>query len=108
MGLLKVYGLDAKLITDKDIDTLYEMIKDKENIVVMNTIFVLNEILKKEGGIAISGKMVIHLLNILNDFNEWGQTTILELVARYTPKDEEQLYSILVIFINLEYSRRKA
>jgi hypothetical protein len=48
------------------------MIEDKENLVVMNTLFVLTEILRPEGGIAISGKMIIYLLNILNDFNEWG------------------------------------
>jgi AP-4 complex subunit beta-1 len=99
IGLLKVYHLDPKLVTDKDIDTLYEMIKDKDNLVVMNTLFVLNEILKKEGGIAISGKMIIHLLNILSEFNEWGQNMVLELVSRYTPKDEEQLYSIMVNLI---------
>ena len=97
MGLLKVYHLNPKLITERDIDTLYEMIKDKDNLVVMNTLFVLNEILKKEGGVAISGKMIVHLLNILNDFNEWGQNIVLELVSKYTPKDEEQLYQILVI-----------
>ncbi len=96
MGLLKVFHLNPKLITERDIDTLYEMIKDKDNLVVMNTLFVLNEILKKEGGVAISGKMIVHLLNILNDFNEWGQNIVLELVSRYTPKDEEQLYQILV------------
>jgi AP-4 complex subunit beta-1 len=95
MALLKVYHLNPKLITEKDIDTLYEMIKDKDPLVVMNTLYVLNEILKKEGGIAISGKMIIHLLNILKEFNEWGQNIVLELASRYTPKDEEQLYSIL-------------
>jgi AP-4 complex subunit beta-1 len=100
MGLLKVYHLNPKLISDKDIDNLYELIKDKDNLVVMNTLFVLNEILRKEGGIAISSKMIIHLLNILNDFNEWGQSIVLELVSRYTPKDEEQLYMILVNIVN--------
>ena len=40
--------------------------------------------------------MIVHLLNIINDFNEWGQNIVLELVSKYTPKDEEQLYQILV------------
>ena len=81
MALLKVYHLNPKLISEKDIDLLYEMIKDKDPLVVMNTLYVLNEILKKEGGIAISGKMIIHLLNILKEFNEWGQNMVLELVS---------------------------
>ena len=63
MGLLKVFHLNSKLISDKDIDTLYEMIKDSDPLVVTNTIFVLNEILKAEGGIAISNKMIVYLLN---------------------------------------------
>jgi AP-4 complex subunit beta-1 len=63
MGLLKVYHLSPKLISDKDIETLYEMIKDTDPLVVSNTLFVLNEILKNEGGIAISNKMIVYLLN---------------------------------------------
>lgn len=94
---MKVYHLNPKLIAEKDIETLYEMIKDKDSIVVTNTINVLNEILKKEGGISISSKMVIHLLNNLKEFNEWGQNVVLEIVSRYTPKDEEQMYAILNI-----------
>jgi len=94
MALLKVFHLNHQLITEKDIEALYELIKDKDSLVVMNTLYVLNEILKKEGGIAISGKMIIHLLNILKEFNEWGQNMVLNLVARYTPKDEDQMFSI--------------
>lgn len=95
MALLKVYHLNPSLITDKDIETLYEMIKDKDPIVVTNTLNVLNEILSKDGGIAISGKMVNYLLNIIQDFNEWGQNMILNLVAKYKPKDESQMFDIL-------------
>ncbi len=63
MGLLKVFHLNPKLISDKDIDTLYEMIKDSDPLVVTNTLFVLNEMLRAEGGIAISNKMIVYLLN---------------------------------------------
>ena len=40
--------------------------------------------------------MIIYLLNRLKDFNEWGQSTILGLVARYTPRSNEELFDILV------------
>jgi len=79
IGLLKVFHLNPKLISEKDIETLYEMIKDKDSIVVTNTLNVLNEILKKEGGISISSKMIIHLLNNLKEFNEWGQNVFWKL-----------------------------
>jgi hypothetical protein len=49
---------------------LYEMIRDKDPLVVMDVLFTLSEILKKEGGIVLSGKMITHLLNIFNELNE--------------------------------------
>ena len=64
MGLLKVFHFNSALISEKDVETLYEMIKDTDSLVVYNTLLVLNEILKKEdGGIAINNKMIIYLLN---------------------------------------------
>ena len=58
---------------------LYEMIRDKDPLVVMDVLFTLSEILKKEGGIVLSGKMITHLLNIFNELNEWGQCIVLDL-----------------------------
>ena len=96
-ALLKVFHLNPKLITDKDIDLLYEMIGDKDPLVVMNVLFVLGEILKKEGGIVLSNKMVNHLLNIFNQLNEWGQVTVLFLLSKFTPKDQQQMFDIMNI-----------
>ena len=44
------------------------MIGDKD-LFIMNSLFVLGEILKKEGGIVPSDKMVNYLLNIFNQLN---------------------------------------
>lgn len=64
LGLLKVYNFNKSLISDKDFETLYEMVKDTDSLVVHNTIIALNEMLKKdEGGIKIGSKMIIYLLN---------------------------------------------
>lgn len=97
IALLKVYHLNPKLISERDIDTLYEMIGDKEPIVVMNVLFVLNEILKKEGGIALSVKMLNHLLNIFNVLSEWGQCIVLDLISKFTPKDQQQMFNVMNI-----------
>jgi len=43
------------------------------------------------GGIAINKNIVIHLLNRLKDFNEWGQTVVLDTVSKYEPSPEEVL-----------------
>ena len=45
------------------VDSLYGMIKDSDTLVITNAIQSLNEILQDEGGIAISTKMVVYLLN---------------------------------------------
>ena len=92
IGLLKLFHLNPKLITDKDIDLLYEMIGDKDPLVVMNVLFVLGEILKKEGGIMPSDKMVNYLLNIFNSLNEWGHTVLylLSKLSKFTRKDQQQ------------------
>ena len=97
IALLKVYKLNPKLISDKDIDMLYEMIRDKDPLVVMDVLFTLSEILKKEGGIVLSGKMITHLLNIFNELNEWGQCIVLDLVAKFVPKEQKQMFDIMNI-----------
>ena len=95
LAMLKVYNLNPKLISDKDIDTLYEMIKDSDPMVVSNTLFVLNEILRDTGGITVTNKMINHLLNFIGEFNEWGQNIILELISKYKPKDDKNIISII-------------
>jgi len=58
---------------DSDIvDQLYKMIKDNDTLVIINAIQALNEILLGEGGMAISSKMIVYLLNRVKEFNEWG------------------------------------
>lgn len=95
MGMLKVHKLNPKLISESDIETLYEMIKDTDPMVVSNTLFALNEILKDDGGISVTSKMVNHLLNFISEFNEWGQNIILTLLSKFKPKDEKQTISTL-------------
>ena len=39
--------------------------------------------------------MVTHLLNIFNQLNEWGQVTVLSLLSKFTPKDQQQMFDIM-------------
>lgn len=95
LGILKAFHLNPKLISEKDVEKLYEMIKDQDPMVVSNTLFALNEILKEDGGVSVTSKMVNHLLNFILEFNEWGQNIILELISKFKPKDENQIVGIL-------------
>lgn len=86
------------LVENKDIiDTLYKLIRDQDPMVITNAIEALKEILANEGGIAKSAKMVIYLLNRIKDFNEWGQTTVLQLISTYKPKSDEEMLDIMNI-----------
>ena len=58
--MLKVFHLNPKLITDKDIDLFYEITGDKNTLAVANALFALVEILKKKWRIFISNKIVNH------------------------------------------------
>uniref|UniRef100_K3WB21 AP complex subunit beta n=1 Tax=Globisporangium ultimum (strain ATCC 200006 / CBS 805.95 / DAOM BR144) TaxID=431595 RepID=K3WB21_GLOUD len=96
IGILKVYSLNPELIKESDmIDTLYNMIRDRDPQVVSNCLVALNEIMADEGGIAINQQIVMHLLSRISDFNEWGQCNILQIVARYKPVNEDEIFNIM-------------
>jgi AP-4 complex subunit beta-1 len=44
----------------------------------------------------INQQIVMHLLNRLHEFNEWGQCSVLDLVARYTPTNDKEMFDIMV------------
>lgn len=96
IGILKVHSLNPALIKESDlIDTLYNMIRDRDPQVVSNCLVALNEIMADEGGIAINQQIVLHLLSRISDFNEWGQCNILQLVARYQPASPDEVFNIM-------------
>jgi AP-4 complex subunit beta-1 len=37
----------------------------------------------------------MYLLNRLKEYNEWGQTIILDFVYRYSPKNEKELFDVM-------------
>lgn len=95
-GCLKLHYLNPNFIDENDIiNTLYNFIKDSNPRVVVSAINALNEIMLEEGGIAINNRIIIHLLSKLNNFDEYGQTVVLDLVARYQPKDQDELFDIM-------------
>jgi AP-4 complex subunit beta-1 len=71
------------------------LIKDSDPIVVQNALVALNEVMVEEGGMALNAKIIIYLLNKLKEFNEWGQAIVLDLVARYSPKNEAETLDIM-------------
>lgn len=50
---------------------------------------------KNKGGCEPTQDIVITLLNKIKDFNEWGQSTILDLVAKFEPDNEDLKFDIM-------------
>jgi len=61
----------------------------------MNAIEGINEILADKGGLEITRQLIISLLNRIKDFNEWGQSIILDLCSKYKPADQEEMFNIM-------------
>ena len=96
MGILKLYHLDEEILERNGfVDTLYDMLKDPDAAVVSNCILVLNELMAKSGGMAINRAIMLHLLNRLSEFSEFGVVAVLDLVPRYIPANEEEGYQIM-------------
>ena len=100
MGVLKVWHLSPEAVAEGEyVDVLYNMIKDRDAQVVVNCLTALNEILADEGGVACNQAIVHHLLSRIRDFSDWGQCLVMDLVARYKPANEEELFGIMNLLV---------
>jgi AP-4 complex subunit beta-1 len=99
IGCIKLYRQSPTSFKEGSdyVETLYKLLKDSDPQVVINSIVALNEILEEEGGIAVTRKLIIYLLNRIKEFNEWGLSIIIGLLARYDPKVDSEMLDILVI-----------
>lgn len=98
MGVLKMWHLDVQAFEQENfVDTLYDMLRDQDSSVVINCIIVLDEIMAKgeNGGIAINRPIMLHLLNRIHEFSEFGIVKVLELVPRYRPYNDDEAYQIM-------------
>ena len=71
------------------------MTSDHDALVVVNAIEAINEITADKGGIDITRTLVISLLNRIREFNEWGQSVILDLCAKYQPESRDEMFDIM-------------
>ncbi len=103
-GCLKVHYFDPNFIEDYKLnDIFYKMLKSPQPMIVISVINVLNEIFVAEGGMPITSKIIIYLLNRLKEFNDYGKGVIVQLAMRYTPKNDEEKIKIMNV---LDYKFR--
>eukprot|EP00956_Cyclotella_meneghiniana_P029794 scaffold73307_cov21-Cyclotella_meneghiniana.AAC.1 len=96
MGILKMYHLNAEEFDKAAFnDILYDMLRDPDSSVVTNCILVLNEIMAEQGGMALNRAVMLHLLNRIHEFSEFGILSVLDLVPRYIPANDEEGFQIM-------------
>jgi AP-4 complex subunit beta-1 len=95
MGHLKVFYTkpdtfegDTRLGHD-----LYNLIRNIDPVVSANSLVALDEML--QGGVVVTYKMVTHLLARIKDYNEWGQAVVLGVIARYSPRNDNEMFEIM-------------
>lgn len=97
IGCIKLYHMSKSHFRKNTnyLDQIYEMTGDTDALVVINAIQAINEITADKGGIDITRQLVISLLNRIREFNEWGQSVILDLCAKYKPETKDEMYDIM-------------
>ena len=94
MGILKLHHLDSEAFERCNfVDILYDMLRDPDASVVSNSIIVLNEVMPN--GMAINRAIMLHLLNRIHEFSEFGIIEVLELIPRYIPANDEEGFQIM-------------
>lgn len=93
MGLLKAYYMDAEVVIESGIlKNLGPLLTDADPLVAVDTIRVILEL---EVEIEVNSSIVHPLLNRLGDFNEWCLCSVLEIVLKYKPESEDELFNIM-------------
>ena len=96
MGILKMYHLNQEEFDKAAFnDILYDMLRDPDSSVVTNCILVLNEIMADSGGMALNRAVMLHLLNRIHEFSEFGILSVLDLVPRYIPANDDEGFQIM-------------
>lgn len=79
------------------VDHLYRRIRDEDPVVMVNAVMVLEEILKKEGGIVINKNIAHFVLGEIDSLTTWGVSYIFQILQKYLPKTEDEMFDILNI-----------
>ncbi|RNF26889.1 putative beta-adaptin [Trypanosoma conorhini] len=83
-------------------DRMLGMLRDGDSLVSCNALAVLVEVSREaeangtvEGLFDVTKPILYHLLNKLRGVPEWHQAQIINLVLRYTPGSEEEMFDIM-------------
>uniref|UniRef100_A0A7N0V7B6 Beta-adaptin-like protein n=1 Tax=Kalanchoe fedtschenkoi TaxID=63787 RepID=A0A7N0V7B6_KALFE len=107
IGVLKLYHISAATCVDADFPAVLKhlMLHDPDSQVVTNCLSALQEIWGSEASTSeeasrerealLSKPVIYYFLNRIKEFNEWAQCLVLELVAKYVPSDNNEIFDIM-------------
>eukprot|EP00794_Sanderia_malayensis_P017499 gene17499-19249_t len=96
IGSLKLFHFKPSIIKElKIVDQLHDMINDHDNQVFVNSVLVLDEILSVDGGFLIDSNLMSTFIHRLHSLNEWAQCMLMEVMSRYQPQSEEEIFSLM-------------
>ncbi|KAK7410358.1 hypothetical protein VNO78_01079 [Psophocarpus tetragonolobus] len=107
IGVLKLYHISASTCIDADFPATLKhlLLNDPDTQVVANCLSALQEIWTLESSTSeeaareretlLSKPIVYYLLNRIKEFSEWAQCLVLELVSKYIPADNSEIFDIM-------------
>ncbi|RYG62753.1 hypothetical protein EON64_17265, partial [archaeon] len=97
LGVLKIQYLAPHLVQSSGYEAIILQLlhSDPDASVVTNCLYALHELALPRGGLQATGELVALLLGRVGEFSEWGLNTVLELVSRYRPGSEEEVFSVM-------------
>ena len=96
LATLKLYRISPESFRQMGLtEKMYGMLRDNDALVAMNALAVLQEVTEETGGINVNKSILYFLLNRLRDVAEWQQILILDLVLKYTPQNEDEMFDIM-------------
>lgn len=92
----KVFSVAPGLLEEKGfVDRLYECIRDEDALVVVQALLVLDRALAQEGGVVVNRRLAQYLLLRLPHFQPPQLATVLQVLRKYTPKTDPELFTQL-------------
>ncbi|KAJ7965994.1 Beta-adaptin-like protein [Quillaja saponaria] len=107
IGVLKLYHISGSTCVDADFPVMLKslMLNDPDTQVVANCLSALQEIWSSEASTSeeasrerealLSKSVVYYFLNRIKEFSEWAQCLVMELVAKYVPSDNNEIFDIM-------------
>ncbi|KAK2986463.1 hypothetical protein RJ640_029696, partial [Escallonia rubra] len=107
VGVLKLYHISSSTCMDADFPVTLKhlMLNDPDAQVVANCLCALQEIwsleataseeASREREVLLSKPVIYYLLNRIKEFSEWAQCIVLELLSKYAPTDNNEIFDIM-------------